>query len=148
GEGKYHVAGGHAHPTQDFISTPTSLSGAALQELEEEMHIRATDIQQLRFLALALDLTISKPEFIIEAELKQDSTEYISRWNSDISEGRQAEANREEFTELQQLAFLLKADKAGKEGADEAPFSLAAFWDIHEKMVPACQAALMAFWLC
>jgi hypothetical protein len=148
GEGKYHVAAGHAHPTRDFLTAPATLSGAAFQELEEEMHIRTADVEQLRFLAIAFDLTASKPEFVIEAALKQDSTAYLARWDSDLSNARQEEADQEEFTELQRLAVLLQADTASTDDADEAPFGLAAFWDIREKLVPACQAALMAFWLC
>jgi hypothetical protein len=127
---------------------PANLAGAALQELEEEMHIRATDVAQLRFLALALDLTASKPEFVLEAALKQDSTDYISRWNLDVSEERPEEAQQEEFTELQRLAALLQAATNQAGGDNDTPFGLAAFWGIREKMVPACQAALMAFWLC
>ena len=148
GEGKYHVAAGHAHPTSDFLSAPATLAGAAFQELEEEMHLHPIDIEQMRFLALALDLTASKPEFILEAALKPDSTAYLSRWNADVSKLDQEEANLEEFTELERLAVLLEAETASTAREEEVSFGLAAFWAIREKLVPACQAALMAYWLC
>jgi hypothetical protein len=149
GTGKYHVAGGHAHPTPDFISVPAKLTGAALEELGEEIHIHDVDVKQLRFLGLAVDLTTSKPEFIIAAELREDSAEYISRWQAQVSQEKPANNSQEEFTELRRLDSFLKAnnDSADSSPAEEAPFTLSRLWHQRAQMVPACQAALMTFWL-
>jgi hypothetical protein len=147
--GELHVTGGHAHPTPDFVSVPAILTEAALQELGEEMQIQNADVRQLRFLGLAIDLIRSKPEFIIEADLKEDSAEYISRWQAHVSQEKPADKSQEEFTELRCLDSVLEAKDGAAYGPEEkAPFSLTRFWQQHEHFVPACQAALMAFWLC
>jgi len=149
GTGKFHVSGGHAHPAPDFVSVPATLTEAALQELGEEMQIQNADVRQLRFLGLAIDLIRSKPEFIIEADLKEESAEYISRWQAHVSQEKSADKSQEEFTELRCLASILEANDGSSYGPEkEAPFSLTGFWQQREHFVPACQAALMAFWLC
>jgi hypothetical protein len=148
GTGKYHVVGGHAHPPPDFTSVPAKLTGAALEELDEEMHVPDGDVKQLRFLGLAIDLTRSKPEFIIEAELKEESIEYISRWQAQVAREQPADNRHEEFTELRRLDSLLLASDDAAQRPLEATLTLRSFWHARERMVPACQAALTALWLC
>jgi hypothetical protein len=119
-----------------------------LEELDEEMHIHDGDVKQLRFLGLAIDLTRSKPEFIIEAELKEESAEYISRWHAQRAQEKPADNRREEFTELRRLDSVLLASDDTAPRPGEALFTLSSLWRERERMVPPCQAALMALWLC
>jgi len=82
GKDLFHVAAGHAHPKTNFQTEPDSLTGAALQELDEEMAIQSSDIIQMDFLGTGLDLTTSKTEFITRVFLNETSDTYIRRWKT------------------------------------------------------------------
>lgn len=136
GEGRYHVIGGHAHPDSKFETCASDIFGAALEELAEEMHIGAADIEGIDFLGIAINLLTSKPEFIAEARLKRESTYYIENWHSNKTDSTQKYGQSEEFSEIVTLQSLMNQ-----------PFSVDYLFKIQAQMVPICRAALLTSWL-
>lgn len=96
GVGLFHIAGGHAHPPRDFAAAPQTLLHWAHQELHEEMAVTRNHVVSLRFIGLVVDHATAKPEFVVEARLRDDGDTCIARWRR---RSERAPA-REEFTEV------------------------------------------------
>lgn len=125
-EGKhlFHVAAGHAHPRPDFTSRPDKLTGAVLQELEEEMGVRPGDIEKTLFLGIGLNRFTAKTEFLTCVVLKEDARYYTRQWMAAIRCQKQPE-----FEEMSTLEKIIGADS----------------FEVHRnRFTVACQMALEA----
>lgn len=145
GEGRFHVVGGHAHPDSTFESCANELNSAALEELEEEMHIEAADIDQIVFLGIAVNLLNSKPEFVVVARLIRESKYYIKNWNSRKTGSIHKYGQSEEFSEIVTLQSLI--NRGGMKRNTDGPFPVDFLFKIKSKMVPICRAVLLTWWI-
>jgi hypothetical protein len=124
GEHLFHVAAGHAHPKPDFISHPDELTGAVLQELEEEMAIECENIERMEFLGIGLNQLTGKTEFLTRVVLPENSEFYIRRWRAAIRNQKHPE-----FDELSTLDRIIGPDP----------------YEVHRtRFTVACQMALEA----
>lgn len=137
GQGQWHVVGGHIHPDARFECTEVDLTRGALAELEEEMGIDEREVESLAFLGLGIDLTISKPEFLVKAQLKRPSADYIGAW------GRLKQAEPE-FTEIVPLTSVITGNHDSSRSGD--PVAIESILSLQGRVVPACRAALVALW--
>jgi len=147
---KYHVVGGHAHPSEDFPTKPAQFQPFIWEELEEEMGIVEADLvpRGLAYLGMAMDATRGKPEYLFMAQLRLSRDEVIARWKQDQAAQRaQGTEASMEFTRLTTLQELMQAQAGGAEIPDGFDWSIDQLMSLSDMLVPACQAALVARWL-
>ena len=146
GAGKFHVVGGHAHPSRGFRHSSDSLCDAVYEELIEELHVPKTEVARLTFLGLAIDLAKGKPEFIVRAKLKPRAEEISSSWCSSKAGQRVRYGGQEEFSRITTLQTLL-GYRSAAQCASSVPFPLPDLWRVMERLVPAARAALVCHWI-
>ena len=105
GKHLFHVAAGHDHPGPDFTTRPDKLTGAVLEELEEEMAVPRTDIEKMLFLGIGLDRFTAKTEFLTRVVLKENTEYYIRRWRAAIRNQKQ-----HEFEDMSTLEKIIGQD--------------------------------------